>query len=386
MPEVLAIVPASSPRQGVCVTPVSLAAGRTLLDHAIAAANASSLITRVVVATDDAQLAPQCTDVELLQTPPCSSDEQTALQVIDQLQARDGYQPDVVALLPWSAPLTTAADIDGTLAALDQQSADSALATSLLKGSLWQQGVPTGLAVATTEQQPQYLDAGAVYAMRTAGFRQATQRLFGTIAMHTLPAERTLQVRDACDLEVAAVRLRHRQAQQMDALLPENLGAIVFDFDGVFTDNLVTLDQNGVEAAVCSRGDGMGIGQLKKTGIPLLVLSKEPVPIVMRRCEKLGLECLHGVDHKLPLLDRWLADHGVTREQTVYMGNDINDIECLAAVGCGVVPADAHPDVLPVANLVLDFPGGRGAVRQLCDLVCRRGAIGLTRKAQPAQS
>lgn len=167
----------------------------------------------------------------------------------------------------------------------------------------------------------------------------------------------------------------HQQRrEQAMSLLPETIDAVVFDFDGVFTDNRVIVDQEGREAVTCSRGDGMGIGLLKKTGLPLLVISKEPVPIVVHRCEKLGLECLHGIDDKLPLLEKWLEERGASLANTVYMGNDINDTECLAACGCGAAPADAHPDVLPVTNLLLDYPGGGGAVRQLCDLVSARVA------------
>jgi YrbI family 3-deoxy-D-manno-octulosonate 8-phosphate phosphatase len=157
-------------------------------------------------------------------------------------------------------------------------------------------------------------------------------------------------------------------------ILPVNIDAVVFDFDGVFTDNRVVIHQNGEESATANRGDGMGLGRLKKTGIPILVLSKEPVPIVVHRCDKLGLECLHGIDDKLPLLTTWLQDRNIDIANTIYMGNDINDLECLTAAGCGVVPLDAHPDILPVADLVLSYAGGYGAVRQLCDLVCHRHA------------
>lgn len=160
---------------------------------------------------------------------------------------------------------------------------------------------------------------------------------------------------------------RHRHGLRQ---LPKAIGAVVFDFDGVFTDNRVHINQHGEESATASRGDGMGVGLLKKTGIPLLVLSKEPVPIVVHRCEKLGLECLHGVDNKLPLLTQWLDERDIDLASTVYVGNDVNDLECLAAAGCGVVPVDAHPDALPVADLVLSHPGGHGAVREICDLVC----------------
>lgn len=154
--------------------------------------------------------------------------------------------------------------------------------------------------------------------------------------------------------------------------LPSNIDAVVFDFDGVFTDNLVTINERGEESATANRGDGMGIGLLKKTGIPVLVLSKEPVPIVVHRCQKLGLECLHGIDDKLPMLTSWLEQRKLHLKNTVFVGNDVNDLECLVAVGCGVVPADAHPEALQVADLILGLRGGRGAVRQLCDVVCWR--------------
>jgi phosphonoacetaldehyde hydrolase len=156
------------------------------------------------------------------------------------------------------------------------------------------------------------------------------------------------------------------------ALLPEKIDAVVFDFDGVFTDNRVWVTEDGRESAACDRSDGLGIGLLKKTGLPMLVLSKERVPIVARRCEKLGLECLHGVDDKITLLSDWLAERQLSMANTIYMGNDVNDRDCLLAAGCGVSPSDGHPDILPLANLVLDKPGGHGAVRQLCDLVLHK--------------
>jgi YrbI family 3-deoxy-D-manno-octulosonate 8-phosphate phosphatase len=152
--------------------------------------------------------------------------------------------------------------------------------------------------------------------------------------------------------------------------LPAAIDAVVFDFDGVFTDNRVFLDEHGVESVACNRSDGLGIGLLKQTGIPLLVLSKEKVPIVVKRCEKLGLECLHGIDNKLVRLREWLVTRNARIENTIYIGNDVNDAECLSAAGCAVVPRDAHRAVLPLADIVLQLPGGHGAVRELCDLVC----------------
>ncbi|QDU58483.1 cytidylyltransferase domain-containing protein [Aeoliella mucimassa] len=380
MTEVLAILPARDGSTRTSVNPLSPVAGHPLIGHTVTAARMSKSVTRIVVATPHSGIADVARRFggQVVMQQRETNDTDAMLEVLEQLQASENYRPDVVVQLAWSAPLTTSEEIDRTVDALAQQQADSALAVVEFPKFVWQHDA-SGCGVGVNHDRPsgdhsddsapQFLEAHAVYAMRTSGLLETKQRFFGKTALVEMPRDRHLVLSDSSDLDVAELRLRRRFAMLRDKLLPDSIGAVVFDFDGVFTDNSVTVDQEGRESTLCSRGDGMGIGQLKKTGIPLLVLSKEPVPIVMHRCGKLGLECLHGVDNKLPLLDKWLAEHGVDRQNTVYMGNDINDIECLAAVGCGTVPADAHPDVLPVANLVLDYPGGRGAVRQLCDMI-----------------
>lgn len=143
------------------------------------------------------------------------------------------------------------------------------------------------------------------------------------------------------------------------------VAALVLDFDGVFTDNKVIVTDEGREAVVCDRSDGYAIGLLKRTGLPILVLSTEKVPIVRHRCQKLGLECIHGVEDKIPALKQWLAAHNLEANKTVYVGNDVNDVGCLELVGHPVVPADAYPEAQTVAKYVLAARGGNGAVREV---------------------
>lgn len=151
--------------------------------------------------------------------------------------------------------------------------------------------------------------------------------------------------------------------------------AVIFDFDGVMTDNTVIVDQHGVESVVCSRGDGLGLGHLREAGVLVGVLSKEQNPVVAARCRKLQLPCRQGVDDKLPALQAWLAELGVGREEAAYVGNDVNDLACLEWVGVPVVVADAEPQVLAGAAIVTTRPGGRGAVRDVCEwLIAARGA------------
>lgn len=151
--------------------------------------------------------------------------------------------------------------------------------------------------------------------------------------------------------------------------LPSPVQAVVFDFDGVFTDNGVYVFEDGREAVKCSRFDGMGITLLRKAGLPMCVLSQEANPVVQRRCDKLKIECMQGVQTKLEVLRSWCAKKGVSMAGVVYVGNDVNDLECLEAAGYAVTPSDAHRKALAVADLVLSKPGGAGAVREICDLV-----------------
>jgi N-acylneuraminate cytidylyltransferase len=135
--------------------------------------------------------------------------------------------------------------------------------------------------------------------------------------------------------------------------LPSSIDLVVFDFDGVFTDNRVLVLDDGREAVTCDRGDGLGISRLRRHGVPMAVLSREANPVVAARCRKLELDCLQGVDDKLPVLRRLAAERGAALSNTVFVGNDANDVACLDAVGCAVVPADAYPCVRPHAHLVL---------------------------------
>jgi YrbI family 3-deoxy-D-manno-octulosonate 8-phosphate phosphatase len=143
--------------------------------------------------------------------------------------------------------------------------------------------------------------------------------------------------------------------------------AIAFDFDGVFTDDRVLVSETGEELVFCSRSDGLGIDILRDAGIYMIVISKERNAVVSRRTDKLSLEVVCGCNDKLPILKEWLQRVNVTAENAAFMGNDINDLECLNYVGCAIAPADAHQAVLAIAELITTKRGGRGAIREVAD-------------------
>jgi len=145
--------------------------------------------------------------------------------------------------------------------------------------------------------------------------------------------------------------------------------AVVFDFDGVFTDNRVIVSTTGEEFVVCDRGDGMGTNLLAAAGIKMLILSKEKNGVVTSRGKKLNIEVIQGCDDKLPELIKWLQKNNVDAKQAAYIGNDINDLECLSHVEVAVIPADAHHSVIETATWILQHNGGRGAIREFADVL-----------------
>ena len=147
----------------------------------------------------------------------------------------------------------------------------------------------------------------------------------------------------------------------------KNITLVVFDFDGVMTDNRVLVDQSGHEAVWCHRGDGLGITRLKDAAFDIVVLSTERNPVVTARCRKLNIEAIQDCDDKLTTLQQVAAERKLSPAQIAYVGNDVNDLSCLQWVGWPIAVADALPEVRAAAKWVTRLPGGGGAVREVAD-------------------
>ena len=156
----------------------------------------------------------------------------------------------------------------------------------------------------------------------------------------------------------------------LDALLAQ-VRLAVFDFDGVFTDNRVWTSERGEESVACWRGDGLGLRRLDEVGVGYVIVSTEENAAVAARARKLRAACVNDVPDKLVVLREQAAERGVGLDRVAYLGNDINDADCLRAVGLPVVPADAWPEVVPLARWVLERRGGEGCVREFCDALWR---------------
>ena len=141
------------------------------------------------------------------------------------------------------------------------------------------------------------------------------------------------------------------------------------DFDGVFTDGKVYLNQDGVEMVVCSRRDSLGMNLLKKEGVKFVVLSMEPNPIVAKRCEKLKIEMLYSPNDKLSLFKDLIKREKVKIEEVAYMGDDLNDLDCLKYAGVAFTVKDGASECIKAADYVTKRQSGDHALREVCDLI-----------------
>ena len=144
---------------------------------------------------------------------------------------------------------------------------------------------------------------------------------------------------------------------------------VVFDFDGVFTDNTVYVSQDGSESIRCWRSDGLGLSRLKNVGVHSFIVSTEKNPVVTARAKKLKIGCKQGVEDKAEVIKEICFELGVELKRVMFVGNDINDIPALKLVGLPVGVADAYKEILPYIKMQTSKSGGFGAVREVCDLI-----------------
>lgn len=158
-----------------------------------------------------------------------------------------------------------------------------------------------------------------------------------------------------------------RDSFKRDDSRRNEIDLIVYDFDGVMTDNRVFVLQDGSEAVIVNRADGLGASRFHRLGIPQLILSTEANPVVKARAEKLRIKAIASCDDKKIALEGYCAQKGFDLGRVVYVGNDLNDLEAMRSVGYPVAPRDAHAEVHKVAVLITKAKGGGGVINELCD-------------------
>jgi YrbI family 3-deoxy-D-manno-octulosonate 8-phosphate phosphatase len=389
MSSILAIIPARGGSKGVPRKNVRPFLGKPLLVHSIEHARSSPSVTRVVVSTDDQEITGVAhqNGAEVIHRPAAisgdtASSESALLHVLDHLREVERYEPDLVVFLQATSPLRRPGDVQGAIETLEREGADSLFSACPAHGFVWrlQEGQLQSLSYdhrnrpRRQDLSEDLIENGSIYVLRPWVLRKHNSRLGGKIAVHRMDLFDSFEIDELGDFE----RMEQMVALRSDRPPCPDIAAVdllVLDFDGVMTDNRVLVSQDGVEAVWCHRGDGWGLARLKERGVRSAVISTEANPVVGARCRKLGLDFVQACDDKLSALRKLAGSLGLGPEHIAYVGNDVNDLDCLRWVGVPIAVADAVPAIRSVARLTTKEAGGHGAVREVADwLIAARGA------------
>jgi YrbI family 3-deoxy-D-manno-octulosonate 8-phosphate phosphatase len=377
----IAIIPARGGSKRIPRKNLLPIAGLPLVAHSILHAKQARCVREVYVSTEDREIAElaRMHGVEVVSRPlELASDQATSesalLHVLDYRTSHGLAEPDLVVFLQCTSPVRQSHDIDRAIETLLMTQADSLFSACENNRLIWalKDGQPYALNYDYHKRQreqdmrKQYRENGSIYVFHPSVLRQYNNRLGGKIALYEMDYWSSFQIDTPEHIDLVEW-IMHRPGYQPSLPWPECVELVVFDFDGVMTDNTVTVTDTGSEAVRCHRGDGWGIARLREAEVSMMVLSTEANPVVAARCTKLGLPCHQGVGDKAAHLATFLREQQIPSANVVYVGNDVNDLSCLRLVGYPVAVADAHPAVLAASRLVLTQRGGHGAVREFCD-------------------
>ena len=405
MVEILALIPARGGSKGIPRKNIHPFAGYPLIAWSIAAAKQSELVTRVIVSTDDEEIAAIAREYGA-QTPfrrpaELAQDSSTDLPVFEHalkwLEEEESYRPEVIVQLRPTSPVRPPDIVDGAIRILlDHEDADC------VRGVVPAQQNPFKMWHFKGEGSPLYplleLDGihepynaprqilpaiywqtGHIDAIRASTISQKHSLTGDTIYPLVIDPRYTVDIDTledwakyealvySGDLQIVSPGKGRRPP-------PPEIKLIIFDFDGVVTDNFVLTDENGKEIVAASRSDSMHIGTLRQKGIETMILSTEPSPVVAARAKKIGVEVIQGIgiSEKGRVMRDVLTKKTIKPENVIFVGNDLNDLPCFEIAGWAVAVADAYPEVLRAADFVLSRKGGHGAMRELCEIVLRQ--------------
>lgn len=377
-PAVVAVIPARGGSKGIPRKNLRRVGGVPLIGRAVDSALRSALIDRVVVSTDDPEIASVAREwgADVVDRPPelagdTASSESALLHALEELRRR-GVETRVLVFLQATSPFIDPDDLDDAVARVAEGLEDVVFSAVESWSFLWRHGADGMLGVnhdpvarpRRQDREAEYLETGAFYVLDAAGFRAARHRFFGRTGVAIVEERYAIEIDTEEQLGLAS-------AIAPLATPPATLDVdgLVTDFDGVHTDDSVLVGQDGSEYVRVNRGDGMGAALLRRAGVPVLILSTETNPVVGARAAKLGVDVRQGLDDKAAALRSWAEERRIDLGRVAYLGNDVNDLPCLELVGWPLAVPEAHPRVLAAARAVLGSSGGRGAVREAAERI-----------------
>jgi len=404
MTHILALIPARGGSKGIPRKNIRSFAGYPLIVWSIAAGLQAKSISRVVVSTDDEEIAAVAreygAETPFMRPPELAQDRTTDLPVFEHalkwLEDIEGYKPEIVVQLRPTSPIRPLDCVDKAVSILvkhvDADSVRGVVPAAQNPHKMWRfngfdspmnpllhvDGIAEPYNAPRQILPPVYWQTGHIDAIRASTITSKHSMTGSTAYPLVIDSRYTVDIDTPTDWEkyerlvysgldmVVPVGISRRS-------LPKKIELIICDFDGVLTDNRVWVDQDGTETVAAYRSDSIRIRELREHGTDVMIISSEPNPVVMARAKKMGVDAIHnvGLQDKGRVMREVLEQKNIKAENVIYIGNDLNDLPCFEIAGWSVAVADAYPEVIRAADHLLKSPGGHGALREVCDLILK---------------
>lgn len=379
------IIPARGGSKGIPKKNIVEFCGKPLIFWTIKQALNSDCVSKVYVSTDDEEIASvskRC-GAEVIERPPeistdGTSSEEALVHALDII----GWDWPYIVFLQATSPLRKKSDIDRALDCIIRTKGDS-LVSVCREDNLcaWQYADVEGNPISVTydyrnrsmrqDRKPFYIENGSIYIFKPWVLKETGNRLGGKIVLFEMEKWQMFEIDTEEDLRICETLMQSYILPECKygILNIEEIDAILYDFDGVMTNNKFIQDDTGHEAVILNRSDGLAISRIKEFGIKQVIVSSEKNPVVEKRAKKLGIEVISGVNDKAKVVSHFCRINSISLDKVVYVGNEINDLDVMKLVGWPLCPIDAADAIKAICKYVIPIPGGEGVIRYLLDLL-----------------
>jgi len=379
-PKTVAFIPLRGGSKSIPLKNIKLMAGKPLAYWAIKAALHCNSIDRVVVSTDSEIIRQELSFIKspklffYQRSPETATDTASTESAMWDYFSR--HSCDRIVLIQATSPLLTSDDLEGGFKALEARNVDSVLSLVRLKRFHWRQKngevTPGNYSLFDRPRRQEFegelFENGAFYITSQSMFLKSRCRLNGRVGFYEMDPDSFIEIDEPNDwLIVESLLLQRKKNSALSVL--KGIKVFATDVDGCLTDAGMYYSENGDELKKFNTRDGMGLKLLQKAGIKVGVITAEDLDLNRRRSKKLNLDFeFHKVEDKLQILGELCKKYQVTPEEIAYVGDDINDIGLLKAVGFSACPVDACHEVKGVVNFISSLRGGQGVIREITNL------------------
>ncbi|WP_349946607.1 N-acylneuraminate cytidylyltransferase [Lacrimispora sp. BS-2] len=386
-----AYIPVRGGSKSIPLKNVKIIAGKPLVYWTVVASCGCEYIDKVYVATDSNAIGAVvesfsdegfigCEKIEVIDRSKETASD-TASTELAMLEFADNYTFDNIVLVQATSPLLTSADLNRGFDTFYEKDVDSVISVVRQKRFHWSIdndgfAYPTNYDVYSRPRRQDFdgylMENGAFYITSKANLLKSRNRVSGLIKAVEMNVDSAFEIDEESDWVIVESLMEKSGIVAKGKL--QHLKMFLTDCDGCLTDGGMYYSENGDELKKFNTRDGYGLSLLKKHGIIRGIVTSENVSLNQRRAEKLQLEVYEaGCLNKLEIIQKLCDQYNISMNEVAYVGDDLNDLEVIKAVGLGCCPADAHDEIRKAANYISPIKGGYGAIRDIIEYILRTG-------------